>query len=457
MWEILFGSLLAILEHKNKKINFKYQNILPSFGLFLILVSFILFNSSTLHPSYLTLVPIMGVFLIIHFINHNDIVYKLLTFRIISKIGVWSYSLYLWHFPIFAFARNRGKVLSEFDKIELLALTFVLSIISFYLVEKPIRKIEFKQARKFLFSLIILVIGFFGFCYSSLNNNGFEDRIHVFLKNSARENLWEATNDDKGMCFDRNKNFCNFNTSENQRILLIGDSHSEVLSYGLINNTLSKNYNIISINRGTCIYLPGVEMRTKIENKEYWNCTIKSKKLIDQMILDKEDSIIVLTGNYKKYFFRETEWNFITKDNLQAEDIFRNSLLNLLKKNKVILVYPVPSLDFDLRKRMMNEVPKSTFKASEYLKENPYTSTYEKYIKDNRKVIELFDNINGKNLYKIFPDQVFCNVTENKCYSHEGKKLYYDDSNHLSSYGAELLSSEVWKLIEKVKETKLND
>ena len=48
-------------------------------------------------------------------------------------------------------------------------------------------------------------------------------------------------------------------------------------------------------------------------------------------------------------------------------------------------------------------------------------------------------------------------MTENKCYSHEGKKLYYDDSNHLSSYGAELLSSEVWKLIEKVKETKLND
>ena len=45
-----------------------------------------------------------------------------------------------------------------------------------------------------------------------------------------------------------------------------------------------------------------------------------------------------------------------------------------IKKNKVILVYPVPSLDYDLRKRMMNEVPKSTFKASEYLKENPYTT-----------------------------------------------------------------------------------
>ena len=457
MWEILFGSLLAILEYKNKKINFKYQDILPFFGLVLILVSFIFFSSSTLHPSHLTLIPIIGVFLIIHFINNNNIIYKLLTFGVISKIGIWSYSLYLWHFPIFAFARNRGKALSEFDKIELLALTFVLSIISFYLIEKPFRKIEFKQSRKFLLSLIILVIGFLGFSYSSINNNGFEDRIHVFLKNSARENLWEATNDDRGMCFDRNKNFCNFNTNENQRILLIGDSHSEVLSYGLINNSLSKNYNIISINRGTCIYLPGVEMRTKIENKEYWNCTLKSKKLIDQIVLEQENSVIVLSGNFKKYFFKDTEWNFISNDNLQVEEIFKNSLLELSKKNKVILVYPVPSLNFDLRKRMMNEVPKSTFKASEYLKENPYTSTYEKYIKDNKEVIELFDSINAKNLYKFFPENVFCNKIENKCYSHEGKKLYYDDSNHLSSFGAELLSNEVWKLIEKVKDTKLND
>ena len=216
MWEILFGSLLAILEYKNKKIISKYQNILSSFGLSLILFSFIYFSSSTLHPSYLTLIPIIGVFLIIHFVNNNDIVYKFLTFGIISKIGVWSYSLYLWHFPIFAFARNRGKALSEFDKIELLALTFVLSIISFYLVEKPVRKIELKHIKKFLFSLIFLIIIFLGFSYLSLKNYGFEDRIHVILKNSARENLWESTKME-GLCL-LNENFCNFSPNENERI-----------------------------------------------------------------------------------------------------------------------------------------------------------------------------------------------------------------------------------------------
>ena len=114
----------------------------------------------------------------------------------------------------------------------------------------------------------------------------------------------------------------------------------------------------------------------------------------------------------------------------------------------------MPSLDYDLRKRMMNEVPKSTFKASEYLEENPYTTAHDKYTKDNKEIIEFFDKINGKNLYKIFPDKVFCNKTENKCYSHKGKKLYYDDSHHLSSNGAELLSNEVWELIKNIRKIK---
>ena len=73
----------------------------------------------------------------------------------------------------------------------------MLSIISFYLIEKPVRKIEFKQVKKFLFSLTFLIIVFLGFSYLSIKNNGFEDRIHVFLKNSARAKFMGSHKDDK--------------------------------------------------------------------------------------------------------------------------------------------------------------------------------------------------------------------------------------------------------------------
>ena len=125
---MLFGSLLAILEIKNKKINFKYDKFLPVIGFILILFSYIFFDKNTIHPSYLTLIPILGTFIVIHFIKVNDITYNFLTIKIFSIIGLWSYSLYLWHYPILAFARNRGKDLSEYDKVELLGVTFLISI-----------------------------------------------------------------------------------------------------------------------------------------------------------------------------------------------------------------------------------------------------------------------------------------------------------------------------------------
>ena len=105
-----FGSWLAILEIKEKRISFKYEKFLPNLGFVLIILSLVFFDNDTIHPSYLTFFPILGVFLIIHFIESNNLIFKFLTNRIISKIGIWSYSLYL-HFPIFAFARNRGKSL----------------------------------------------------------------------------------------------------------------------------------------------------------------------------------------------------------------------------------------------------------------------------------------------------------------------------------------------------------
>ena len=48
------------------------------------------------------------------------------------------------------------------------------------------------------------------FSFLSIKNNGFDDRIHVFLKNQARENLWEKVADENGICFNRVDNFCNF-------------------------------------------------------------------------------------------------------------------------------------------------------------------------------------------------------------------------------------------------------
>ena len=112
VWEVLAGSLLAYFEQtlgrrcKKKKINF----IFPSIGLILILHSFLFFDDTMRHPSLITISPIIGVCLLIWFSNQNEIITKILSSKIFVGVGLISYSLYLWHYPIFAFSRITGVI-----------------------------------------------------------------------------------------------------------------------------------------------------------------------------------------------------------------------------------------------------------------------------------------------------------------------------------------------------------
>jgi peptidoglycan/LPS O-acetylase OafA/YrhL len=119
MWELLAGSILAYFEitlgHRSK--NKIFNLILPSIGLFLIGHSILFFNDKMFHPSFYTLSPIIGVCLIIWFSSKNELITKILQIKLFVGIGLISYSLYLWHYTIFAFARIKDNTPSEYDKI----------------------------------------------------------------------------------------------------------------------------------------------------------------------------------------------------------------------------------------------------------------------------------------------------------------------------------------------------
>ena len=109
VWELLAGSILAYFEITGGRVRFKYKIfnlILPSIGLFLIGHSILFFNDKMFHPSFYTLSPIIGVCLIIWYSNKDELITKILSTKLFVGIGLISYSLYLWHYSIFAFTRN---------------------------------------------------------------------------------------------------------------------------------------------------------------------------------------------------------------------------------------------------------------------------------------------------------------------------------------------------------------
>ena len=85
------------------------------------------------HPSFFTVSPIVGVCLIIWYSNKDELITKILSTKLFVGVGLISYSLYLWHYPIFAFSRVTEFVQTDiFNKLILGLVIIILSILSYF-------------------------------------------------------------------------------------------------------------------------------------------------------------------------------------------------------------------------------------------------------------------------------------------------------------------------------------
>lgn len=137
-WELLAGSLAALWQADRGP---RSNNPLSLAGLGAILLSMALYSESTPFPSVWALLPVLGVVLVILFAGPGTLVAWLLSRRIFVGIGLISYSAYLWHQPLFAFARIRS--ISEPSPVLMAGLTlatFGLAWLSWRFVESPFRK-----------------------------------------------------------------------------------------------------------------------------------------------------------------------------------------------------------------------------------------------------------------------------------------------------------------------------
>ncbi|WGV15427.1 acyltransferase family protein [Fuscovulum ytuae] len=150
-WELLIGAILAqVLLDSDRVEQPSAARYLPSLGAGIVVVSIAFFDETTPHPSIITLLPILGGVLIIGWANPWDPATRLLASRPLVAVGLASYSLYLWHFPIFAFLRigNDGTGTSGL-MVSGMVLTAVLSALTWRWVEQPFRRRDSVPLRMF--------------------------------------------------------------------------------------------------------------------------------------------------------------------------------------------------------------------------------------------------------------------------------------------------------------------
>ena len=454
IWELSAGSLLAYFEinngHRSK--NRILNLILPFVGLILISHSILFFNDEMFHPSFYTLFPIIGVCLIIWFSNKDALVTKMLSTKLFVGIGLISYSLYLWHYPIFAFARITYWFEDNLFK-ELLSgiIILTLSIATYHFIEKPFRNKKYKF-KKLLIIILSFIIFLVTINFYIINKNGFNTRMPEILQKKLKE-----------------ENVKLFQRNRSKKIVLIGDSHARMLEYNLNEKIKKKNLSLFKFE--TDLYLKNfrkVDRKTKKIDQKYFNNNIK----IDNFLKENSDLIIVLHYRWAIKFLEtyfDNEEGFIESHKLtetylepikiksstlsERQEYLKEGLLSQINMiandgHKLVLVYPVPEMGFN--------VP-ILFKTKFYKLRNLnsyqvpiLTGSYELYKKRNKLIFDILDSVQSPNIYRVYPHKLYCNtIKKNRCVANDNKSIFYSDDDHLSLEGSKLVVNDIMKEIEK--------
>jgi len=251
-FELMIGSCLAMYWDKLPNINQMWRNILSVLGLLLIIISAIVLTEHHTFPGYNALYGVLGTALIIY--SATGWVNKTLSFKPVVFTGNISYSLYLWHWPVFAFFRYTSVEFTLLLQVTSIVLIYIISIMSWKYVEEPCRRSkmnsfpEISMKMYILPSFFILILVTIG-----LYNKGFEKRYTsdiVKMEQAVNSFASESRLDCHSAARDSDKHpseKCTFGTKDNVDskeidIFVIGDSHSNHLIPFI--EVLAKNANL---------------------------------------------------------------------------------------------------------------------------------------------------------------------------------------------------------------------
>ncbi len=427
-WEFLFGALLGVkLDQINSNENKKSKEVLALIGFIVLLLSFAFFDDSNFHPSYLTLIPVTATYLIIQNASKDSLINKVLSLPALIFIGLISYSFYLWHHPIFSFAKilDIGQE-SILIKTLIIFISILLGFITYKFIEKPFRnegeKVFSLGKISLLSSSIVIILITLNF---SIN---FQKDNHPKIAQDLYKKTWFTTKQYFKPCFQRKTFFCSFNDDEkNPTVFLVGDSIMASIQEDLKTKLLKKDINFIPMTNAGCDFLEIADGTAC--NKKIFNNRLKK-------IDEKLGSTIIFHLNYYQ----------AKDDDIFFDEFFLEKINYYLEKDyKIILIYPIPYLDenvsMEIEKKIVDKKNKIDF----------VNIDLQRFLKESKKIFTLLDTLNHENIYKIYPHKKFCNTQlTGKCVGNTQNEIYYIDKLHLSNEGSKLINVDLIKIIDKI-------
>jgi len=208
-WEILTGGACALYIAKRQR---KQSELLTGIGLTAVLASIFLYDTQTPFPSFYTIWPVIGTCMMLLYGGGEGRIARILSAPKIVFLGLISYSLYLWHQPLFALRHLIWFGENIFLQIVLILLACVLAYASYIYVEVPARfRLWKNRSSLFLVGISVLALATLGGLGGLAVHYG-NGKIDTIPKYAGADVGWEETQ--------------NAPTPDAPKILLYGDSHA---------------------------------------------------------------------------------------------------------------------------------------------------------------------------------------------------------------------------------------
>ena len=286
LWELLAGSICAVLLFSRPQMR---SDAAALVGLALIAWSVISYSAATPFPSVYTLVPVIGTMLVILFADTGTWAARALSLGPMVWIGLVSYSAYLWHQPLFAFARIRSVAEPPIWVMAALSLvTLGLAWLTMRYVETPFRRRNLMAGRRGLLGASAAgMLGFAALGFWGVGTGGFPARLDQVAPGIAtvmRAQLLSETADtscidglgssDIGLCTiyglgsdtppdgaagtDAPDTPAQGPIKTRTRVAVLGDSHGQALLPGFALMSREHGVEVQAAARGACPPLLGV-------------------------------------------------------------------------------------------------------------------------------------------------------------------------------------------------------
>lgn len=446
-WELALGAMVAMLPLSRVTQRRQLNQAGGLLGLVAIIFAIVFYDVDTPFPSVYTLAPVLGACLLIVFAQSGTVAWQLLSWKPMVAIGLVSYSLYLWHQPLFAFLRL--KWIGEPPVALFLlasALTGALAVLTWRYIEQPFRDRRRYSRRAIFVSSGAVLCSFIAIGLAGHATKGYNARATVdysaSIKASPKRDECHSSFGDK---FDP-EHTCRY-FGKQITWAAFGDSHMVEPAYALARRLEPLDQGVMHFSYSMCP--PALLFDVNVKGCHQW-----IKDVLSYLENDKAIENVLLGFRYGLFLYgdqlntypetpNENPADKIATDKSlsaeQAREFYWQSLSALVDQllaagKRVYVLYPVPELPL--------HVEKAVFPVVAYGSETPLplgrAVSAEYYKARNEFILGKLDSLPySDRLIAVKPFDIFCR--DGYCpVVRDGKALYFDD-DHLSIAGASMV------------------